>query len=197
MRSRPLALLALAMLGACQTLPPPALAPAPAPGAQAALAALDSWRARGRVAVRSTAEGFSATFDWREASGRGEIDVRGPLGAGAARITRGAESIRIETSNGPPLEIPAPFAALESELTARLGFPLPIGPLRYWLLGVPDPALSSDPSPQGFLQAGWTVSLAQFTPVPGAPAPLPSRLVLKREATEIRVLVSSWTVTPP
>lgn len=195
MRSRPLALLALAWLGACQALPEPASAPAPA--AQAALAALDTWRARGRVAVRSTAEGFSATFDWRETAGRGEIDVRGPLGAGAARITRSADSVRIETSNGSPLEIAAPFTALETELTARLGFPLPIGPLRYWLLGVPDPAIASEASPQGFLQAGWTVALAQFAPVAGSPASLPSRLVLKREATEIRVVVSSWTVTPP
>ena len=195
MRLKGLALLALAMLGACQTLPPPAAAPTP--GAQAALATLDTWRARGRVAVRSTAEGFSASFDWREAAGRGEIDVRGPLGAGAARITRSADSIRIETASGPPLEIAAPFAALESELTARLGFPLPIGPLRYWLLGVPDPALASEASAGGFAQAGWTVALQQFAPVAGAPAPLPSRLVLKREATEIRVLVSTWTVSSP
>ena len=61
MRRRLLALLALAALGACQTLPPPA--PAATPGAEAALVALDTWRARGRVAVRSTAEGFSATFE--------------------------------------------------------------------------------------------------------------------------------------
>ena len=195
MRPRRLALLALALLGGCQSLPPPAAAPTPA--AQAALATLDTWRARGRVAVRSRAEGFGASFDWREAAGRGEIDVRGPLGAGAARITRSAEAIRIETASGPPLEIAAPFTALESELTARLGFPLPIGPLRYWLLGVPDPALPSEAGGQGFAQAGWTVALAQFAPVAGSPAPLPSRLVLKREATEIRVLVSSWTVAAP
>ena len=195
MTRRLLAALALATLGACQTVPRHEAAPSAA--VRAALAALDTWRARGRVAVRSAAEGFSASFDWHEAAGRGEIDVRGPLGAGAARITRTAESIRIETPSAAPLEVAAPFAALESELTRRLGFPLPIGPLRYWLLGVPDPTLASEPAGQGFVQAGWTVALTGFGPVAGAPGPLPSRLVLRREATEVRVLVSSWTVAPP
>jgi len=186
---------ALATLGACHTLPPPAAIPSA--DTRALLVAVGDWRARGRVAVRAANEGFSASFDWRESAGTGEIDVRGPLGAGSAHITRSAAAVRIETGGHPPLEVAAPFDSLEAELTARLGFPLPIEPLRYWLLGVPDPAAPSEATATGFTQAGWTVTLSAFAPVAAAPAPLPGRLTLSRAGTEIRVLVSTWQVGAP
>ncbi len=186
---------ALAALAACHTLPPPAAIPSAE--TRALLVSVGDWRARGRVAVRAAAEGFSASFDWREAGGAGEIDVRGPLGAGSAHITRSATAVRIETGSRPPLEIAAPFDSLESELAMRLGFPLPIEPLRFWLLGVPDPAAPSVATATGFTQAGWTVTLSDFSPVAAAPAPLPGRLTLSRSGTEIRVLVSSWQVGSP
>ncbi len=194
MNVRLLGVLALAALAACRSLPPAELPPSPE--ARAALAGLNEWRARGRVAVRAPSEGFSASYDWREAGGRGVIDVRGPLGAGAARITRTAVSIAIDTGSGPPIDIPAPFSSVEAELTARLGFPLPIEPLRYWMLGVPDPAMPSEPAPDGFAQAGWTVALSGFAPVAQSPAALPSRLVLTRAGTQVRVLISTWQVGP-
>jgi len=192
-----LALGALAALAGCHGLPSrPDLAPTPE--VRALLASIPDWRAQGRVAVRSAAGGFNASFDWHESGERGELGVRGPFGAGAARISRTAELIRIESGQGPTLEVPWPFDTLEPALTARLGFPLPIEPLRYWVLGVPAPGLSSEAGQEGeFRQAGWTVSLAGFGPVNGAPGPLPSRLVLTRQSTRIRVIIDSWQVGTP
>jgi outer membrane lipoprotein LolB len=190
------ALAALLALAACQTLPPRAdLRPAAA--AWPRLAAIGSWRARGRVAVRSATEGFSASFDWRESAGRSELDVRGPLGAGAAHITRTADTIRIDTGSAAPIDVAAPFERLEAELTARLGFPLPIEPLRYWMLGAPAPDRPSTATPTGFEQDGWAITLASFAPVSSAPVPLPSRLTLVRAGTQIKVAVSDWAVGAP
>jgi outer membrane lipoprotein LolB len=195
-KARALAVLALTALAACRTLPPPAEL-GPTPELRPALVALDAWRARGRVAVRTPSDGFSASFDWREANDRGELDVRGPLGAGAARITQTPALIRIETGASAPVEVSAPFESLESELTTRLGFPLPIASLRYWLLGVPAPDVPSEAIGSGFSQAGWTVAPAGFAAVPLAPAPLPSRLVLTRAGTQIKVAISTWQLGAP
>lgn len=197
MKRLTLALGALVALAACHGLPSrPDLGPAPE--ARALVASIPDWRARGRVAVRSAAGGFSASFDWHQTGERGELGVHGPFGAGAARISRTPELIRIESGQGPPVEVPWPFATLEPALTARLGFPLPIESLRYWVLGVPAPGLSSEErSGSEFRQAGWTVSLAGFGPVNGAPGPLPSRLVLTRESTRIRVIIDTWHVGTP
>jgi len=169
----------------------------PAATAWPALAALPAWHARGRVAVRTPADGFSASFDWRESDGRSEIDVRGPLGAGAAHITRTTDSIRIETGTAAAIDVPAPFDQLEAALTARLGFPLPLEPLRYWMLGAPAPDRASTPTTGGFDQDGWDIVLGPFAAVPAAPAPLPARLTLSRAGSQIRVAVTDWAVGAP
>jgi outer membrane lipoprotein LolB len=193
MSARPPALVALLALAACHPAP---LRPVAAPSVEerAALAALQDWHATGRVAVRAASEGFNASFDWRESAGHGELGVRGPFGAGAARISRTSERIRIESGTGVPLDVVAPFEALEPALTARLGFSLPLEPLRFWVLGVPAPSLPSDGDGTTFRQAGWEVTCGEFTPVGGAPGPLPTRLVLTRSTTRIRVVIDRWQV---
>jgi len=196
MTGRLAAVLALAALAGCRTLP---VAPVAAPdeAARAAIAALADWQASGRVAVRAGEQGFNASFEWREAGGAGDIGVHGPLGAGAVRIHRTAEAIRIESGNAAPLEVPAPFTALEPELIARLGFPLPLDRLRFWVRGVPDPGFPATPVADGFVQADWQVTVLARVAVAGAPGALPGRLTLSREATRIRVLVDHWRVGAP
>jgi outer membrane lipoprotein LolB len=194
-----IALVALALAtSACRTLtPPPSPVPAaPGSAAQAALALVTDWHARGRVGVRSPSNGWSAGFDWRESGGRGEVDVRGPLGAGSAHLTRTADSIRIDTG-GEAIEIAAPFVSLDEELVARLGFSLPVDSLRYWLLGVPAPLAPFEPTAAGFRQAGWNVTLGAFALVAGSPGALPGRVTLARDATEIRVVINLWQVGAP
>ena len=189
-----LALVALlATLAGCHAMPVQPVA-APDAAARVAITSLAGWQATGRVAVRAGADGFSASFDWQEAAGRGVIGVRGPFGAGAVRISRSAERIEIESGGAPPIAVAAPFDALEPELVARLGFPLPLDPLRYWVLGVPDPGRPSEGAGSDFRQDGWQVTVAEFVPVAGAPGPLPARLTLSRDTTRIRVVVDRWRV---
>jgi outer membrane lipoprotein LolB len=191
-------LAATALLVGCAAAPRRG-APAAAPTAAelAALAQLSDFTVAGRVAVQSRGEGWSASFDWREAAGRGTLAVRGPFGAGAARITRSDERVVIESGSGVPLEVAAPFDGLDAALAARLGFALPLEPLRYWILGVPAPGLASEGAAGSFRQADWDVACAAYARVAGAPAPLPGRLVLTRAATRIRVVIDRWHVDAP
>lgn len=196
-----LALLAVAelALAGCATVPqgPGMAVPAPTPAAQASLAAFDDWRATGRVAVKTARDGWSASFDWQEADGRGELGVRGPLGAGSARITRTAALVRIEGGSTEPLDVPAPFDTLEPALVDRLGFPLPLEQLRWWIVGIPAPGVASVGEGSAFEQSGWRVRVDEYTAVAGAPAPLPRRVVLERDTTRIRVIVDGWAATSP
>jgi len=158
---------------------------------------LSDFTVAGRVAVQSRGEGWSASFDWREAAGRGTLAVRGPFGAGAARITRSAERIVVESGSGAPVEIAAPFTELDAALAARLGFALPLEPLRYWIRGVPAPGLASAGDAGHFRQADWDVACDRYVQVAGAPGPLPDRLVLTRATTRIRVVVDHWRLDVP
>ena len=184
------------LLGACSATPPrPAAAPTRDP---VAIAAFEHWQATGRIAVRSAQEGFSAHFDWRQAPTEGELSVRGPFGAGAARIAIGSERIRIESGAEAPLEVAAPYEALDPLLTARIGFPLPLVSLRYWLLGIPAPGAEAvAAADDGFEQSGWRVVVRAFSVVAGAPAVLPGQLELSRGGTRIRVLIDQWRAGLP
>ncbi len=189
------AIAAAAWLAGCATVPR-APVPTPPAGAQDALASFDDWHATGRVAVKTAQDGWSASFDWREAGGASELGVRGPFGAGGARIVRTAEKVTLDTGDGPPLEVPAPFTALDGALVERLGFPLPVEHLRWWLVGLPAPGAPSAVLPDGFEQAGWTVRPQSLGSVAGAPAPLPGRVELTRADTRIRVAIDRWTPGP-
>ena len=187
---------ALAGLAGCHAMPTRPVA-GPDAGERSAITALATWQATGRVAVRAGSDGFSANFDWQEAAGRGELGVRGPFGAGAVRIRRSDERIVIESGGAAPIEVAAPFEALEPELVARLGFALPLEPLRYWMLGVPAPGRPADGGGGEFRQDGWQITVGDYVPVAGAPGPLPARVTLRRDATRIRVVVDRWRVGGP
>jgi outer membrane lipoprotein LolB len=184
------------LLGACSATPPrPAI---PVARDLASIAQLARWQATGRLAVRTSQDGFSAHFDWRQAPGDGELSVRGPFGAGAARISIGSERIRIESGADAPIDIAAPYDALDPVLSARIGFPLPLESLRYWLLGVPAPAIAAQPAGEdAFQQSGWRVAARAFAPVEGAPGPLPGQVDMTRGSTRIRVLVDHWRMGAP
>lgn len=189
------ALVAGLTLAGCATVPVVPSAP-PAAAERNALENFQTWHASGRVAVKTANDGWSAGFDWREADDRGELAVRGPFGAGSARITRTSQNIRIESGSAAPIDVPAPFDALEPTLVERLGVPLPLTQLRWWLVGVPAPGVDSSGGGAAFEQSGWKVRVDEYSSVDGAPAPLPRRLVMERETTRIRVLVDRWELAP-
>ncbi len=191
--TRGAALALLLALAGCASAPTRPIPPAD-PATRAALAALDAWHATGRVAVRTGSEGLHVSFDWRQLAGRGELAVRGPFGAGAVQISVEPALIHIESGRDPPLDLAAPFAAAEPALVARLGFPLPLAPLRYWVLGVPAPDLPSTATGADFEQGGWRIAVTEYVVVTGAPGPLPARLELSRSSTRIRLVVDHWQV---
>jgi len=183
----------LVLIGACATAP--VRPPLPARDESALRNTLSQWHASGRLGVRSQGTGWSAGFDWQEADGLSTIDVHGPLGLGAVHITRSAELIVIDNGHGPAQRVLAPFSELEDALAVRLGAPLPLAPLRFWLLGLPDP---DAPLVRGadnrFEQYGWQVTATDPQDVPGAPSALPRQLTLERPPTRIRVIVEDWRV---
>jgi len=82
-------------------------------------------------------------------------------------------------------------------IAARLGFEPPVRSLRYWLLGVPDPAAPTQPpvTPAGqFEQNGWRVTVAESKPMvtAGGVVSLPRRVTLERPPVRLRVVVDTW-----
>lgn len=192
---RGLAVLCIAaLLSACATVREPA-----APGGQTwdvrrpKLQAREHFDLKGRVAVAAGNEGFNARLLWRQTGTRSNVALDGPLGAGGVQITADGSSLTVETSRGEHLD----DQAARSELATRLGFDPPITSLRFWVLGVPDPAspaketLDNQQRLASLQQDGWQVDYGAYTSVGGEW--LPSRVTLQRAGVRVRLIVDGWS----
>ena len=196
MRSRLLrccAAAVLCVLAGCRTAPVSFPAVAPWEVRRPQLQARTQFALNGRVAVATGHEGFNASLHWAQQGERTQLTLEGPLGAGAVQVSATGNELEVVTSSGAHLD----SAAAHAELAARLGFDPPLASLRYWVLGVPDPARPATEELDGprqrlerLTQDGWRVDYALYVAV-GADW-LPARLTLTRDAVRVRLLVNDW-----
>jgi outer membrane lipoprotein LolB len=179
-------------LAACQTIP---VAPAPSVSwsvRRPALQTLDRFGLNGRVAVAVGRQGFNAGLRWTQAAAVTHLALTGPLGAGGVEVTANGSELSVVTSNGKRLG----NDAARRELQDKLGFEPPLMSLRYWVLGVPDPAtaatvqLDSQQRLMQLTQGGWQIAYSAYMPV-GAEW-LPKLMTLRREDVRVRMVVDGW-----
>jgi len=194
-----LATLPLLLLPACTSLPTtpsvPSAAPLDWPSRRAELQAQADFTLKGRLAVAAGDEGFSAGLRWQQRDRDALIELDGPFGVGGLRLQARGDALQLTTSRGERLD----GEAARVELERRLGFPLPLESLRYWVRGVPDPArpaeerLATDaPRLAGLSQDGWSIDYTAYLEQPAAGA-LPRRLSAVREGTRLRLVIEDWS----
>jgi outer membrane lipoprotein LolB len=194
LRLAALCVLALAALAGCKTLPPaaPPSASEPWEVRRSALQSRDRFEMSGRIGVAAAQEGFNAKLRWEQQGKRSDLALDGPLGVGGVRITADGESLNVINARGEQLD----SEAARHEIQARLGFEPPISSLRYWVLGVPDPARPAEESLDAssrlasLKQDGWQIDYTAYTDVQGQA--LPSRVTLTRENVRVRLVVDGW-----
>ena len=181
----------LCTLAACQPLTRPAQ-PGPWSARKTELQALNDWRFDGRVAVAGVGSGASAGIRWKQTQMRSDVSVFGALGAGAMRIALDGTRLHVETSAGEAVDDEAAARALAD----RLGAPLPLAELRYWLLGVAAPGsdatevLGGNQRLSALTQEGWEVKFTEYQPVAGDL--LPARLEAAQGDVRVRLRISHW-----
>lgn len=192
--SRPalvLAITTLALVG-CVSVPRPAPTVVSWPQRRARLQALDPFELSGRVAVASGTQGFSAHLDWRQQGTQSTVNLNGPLGLEGVRVVTDGQSLEVETSRGRKLS----RAQARAELEAQLGFEPPLRSMRYWLLGVPDPAdpstdtVRADGRLAALQQNDWQIVYSAYMSAGGQW--LPQRMTLTRGAVRVRLVVDRW-----
>jgi outer membrane lipoprotein LolB len=152
----------------------------------------DSFALAGRVAVAAGREGFNARLRWQQSGATSELALEGPLGAGGVRILSDGSQLEVHTSRGEALDA----EAARAELERRIGFEPPLASLRYWVLGVPDPAspavevLDAEARLASLEQSGWRIAYDEYAVVEGRW--LPRRLTLQNGDVRVRLLVDNW-----
>jgi outer membrane lipoprotein LolB len=196
-RLRLAAVAVLVLAGGCATLPQ---TPPPQdgwPARRAALQALDDWTLDGRIAVAAGESGFSGGFDWAQQGERADVALSGPLGGAGLEIHVEGDALTVnlrgETFSGDDAR-----RLIEERIGP--GHALPVGEMRFWLVGVPAPdlpheeTLGDDQRLSSLAQSGWNVRFERYDSV-GSLA-LPARLEMTTEGLRLRVVVSRWRLPP-
>ena len=137
--------------------------------------------------------GFSASLRWQQQGVASDLLLRAPLGVGGAHLRFDGAVLLVTAGDGAQLE----GAAARAELVRLLGFEPPLASLRYWLLGVPDPAAPAADETLDVAQRlaqlrqdGWQVDYGEY--LRSASQWLPRRMVLQRGDLRLKLRVSNW-----
>ncbi|MEO1036151.1 MAG: lipoprotein insertase outer membrane protein LolB [Pseudomonadota bacterium] len=189
-------LLAALLLASCASLPPsqlPAL-PTDYEGREDILAEYDRWEVRGRVAIRTADDGFSAALNWRQSGERIDARLHGPLGRGTVLLEGDPEQLTLRHSDGVVEVMDDP----EQSIRWRYGWTVPFDSFRYWVLGIGDPALDGDLeiAENGLLksleQGRWRVDYRDYQRV-GA-AELPRKLIAVSDDVRLTIVLKDWHI---
>ena len=154
---------------------------------------VQEWEFRGRVAVKAGDEGFNGKFDWTQDGDVFKATVGGPLGVGTVRISGNGRSMVLTDKNGERTEL----EDAERELQWRYGWTIPVASLRYWALGIPDPAFPAvtEVDDAGLLthleQSGWSVDITRYRE--GGGQQMPRILTATNPDTRVRMVIDRWS----
>jgi len=198
---RPLVAAAGVLLASCAVTPPASIAELTASEQQTVLRELSGYSLDGRVAVRAGEEGWQATVRWQQRGDVSEVRLSGPFGAGAVRLRLQRDELQVTDSRGHKLQ----GEQANDALRQQLGFVPPLTSLRYWLVGLPDPALQSGESVGAggtaaaeFDQQDWHLRYEDFRGEKTARGNVlaPRKLTATREAIRLRLVVDRWRLLP-
>lgn len=156
------------------------------------LAGTDEWEFAGRIGVSAGQEGFNGKLWWRQNGPVFRARLSGPLGAGTVFINGDGDEITVTDGDGGVTEL----QDAEAELRQMYGWTIPVRSLRYWALGIPDPAapaqteFGEDGQLRKMRQENWEVDITQYRE--GGGQQMPRRLNAVSDDVKVRLVVDNW-----
>jgi outer membrane lipoprotein LolB len=153
----------------------------------------ENWRLMGRIAVKRGGKGFSAGLRWRQAGPDYEMWVTAPLNKGTYRLQGGTNLAELRLPTGEIFRADKP----ETLMLQHLGWSIPLSGTRYWIRGIPDPAVRFTQENldkfgrwSDFQQNLWTINILTYVAL--EELYLPSDLSLSRDDLEVRIAIKQW-----
>lgn len=150
--------------------------------------ALDPWEFEGRLALRSASGSENPSISWRHQGDEDALRLSGPLGQGAVAIRIYGGHIEIDRGDGEMEVSDRPDDLIE----ARVGFPVPLTALRYWVLGLPEAGQYYEADAEGFRQSGWIVHYPQWMSV-GADE-MPRKITVQNADLKLKLIIDQWVL---
>ncbi|HEY0199491.1 MAG TPA: lipoprotein insertase outer membrane protein LolB [Rhodanobacter sp.] len=158
------------------------------------LAGADHWTLQGRLSISDgKGGGGSGSLTWKQEGDRYTFEIRGPAISGANfRLTGGPEGALLEGLREGPLRGP------DAEVLMRkaVGWEVPLGDLRAWVLGLRADSgaaeldFGADRLPSLLQQDGWTVDYREWDAA--HQPPLPKKVFAQKLPYKVRLSIESW-----
>ena len=160
---------------------------------QKILVGVDEWEFAGRIGVSAGEEGFNGQLRWRQDGVVFRARINGPLGVGTVFINGDRREITVTDRDGVVTEL----HDAEVELRQMYGWTIPVASLRFWALGIPDPAspaeteFGEDGQLSTLRQQDWEVEFTQYRE--GGGQLMPRRLTAVNDDVKVILVIDSWT----
>ena len=158
-----------------------------------ALRGSEHWTLQGKLGVSNGKDGGSGTLTWTQNGDRYDFVLRGPITGRSFRLTGGPEGALLEGLDGGPLRGPDAEALMQR----ALGWEVPLGDLRAWVLGLradsgpAELSFGANRLPSLLQQDGWSVDYRQWDPVHQPPLP---KIVFAGKGTyKVKLSIESWS----
>lgn len=158
----------------------------------AEMAALESWDADGKLALRRGDQAETANLAWQQRGQQTLLQLSGPLGLQATEIRSDGKQLLIRHDD----EVERFDISSPDTLQAQTGWDLPLQALPYWLKGIPAPhspataLVLRDNLLHELEQDGWRVQYDRYSEF-GSHV-LPTRLSIERRDTRARIVIQRW-----
>ena len=168
---------------------------------QTALMAVSVWTLAGRLTAHNngadigsagSAVNVSAALHWVQQASGYSIDVIAPFGQGALRLEGNNDGVMLRLADGRQISAANPDTLLHD----HTGLHLPVTSLRFWVMGLPDPAsevrkMLDDAGRLRWLeQAGWRIEFLRYGQINGLD--LPDKLVVTHPSLHLRLVIDRW-----
>lgn len=187
-------------LAACSTMPKPS-EPDMSDRAQTLwvqhqeeIASFAQWNIKGRAALRSESDNWSATLTWKQDDDAYHVRLLGPFGQGAVKIDGNKDSVSVHIA-GQQAVVASDAEAL---LSQHLGWTVPVASLPYWLRGLPAPgqidalALNESGALEQLNQQGWQIDYSAYRPLRGAN--VPRKIQIENESLRLKLVLDRWSL---
>lgn len=157
-----------------------------------ALGQVDHWVLQGRLGVSDGWQGGSGSFSWTQDGSRYVFVLRAPITGRSFRLSGGPDGAQLEGLDGGTLHGPD----AEALMRRALGWEVPLGDLRAWVLGLradsgpAELSFSADRLPARLQQDGWTVDYHEWDS--SRRPPLPKKVFAARAPYTVRLSIESW-----
>jgi outer membrane lipoprotein LolB len=149
---------------------------------------LDNWSFDGRLAIKGQNDSWSANLNWKHTTDQEHIKLSGPLGQGATVIQLTDDFVSIDRGDGKVQSSEQP----EEFVNQQLGVFVPVQSLRYWVVGLPEPAQGFVETSDGFTQAGWLISYKQMQTVYGQS--MPRKMTVGNLDVKLKLVIDQWVL---